>query len=161
MTAQLATTGVPTNVARAVHSIYSAHGGDNLAEHVLAAAEAGDPDLRGYFEWDDSAAARAYRLDQAQALVRRVRVTLIREGTPEPITVRAYVSGRDLPSRGDLGPGSYVAIEDVAGATDRASLMAAIERDVQRLRRKYAHVADFLQMAITASTTETTGAPPA
>lgn len=145
MSTDLATTGVPTEVAAAVRRIYTECGGHDLASNVLAAAAGGDSALHGYFEWDDSAAAAAYRLEQAQALVRRVKVTIIQQGAPEPISVRAYIAARELPAAEDRQPGSYVAIEEIAGATsEQAALMESIQRDVVRLRRKYQHVSDFL-----------------
>jgi hypothetical protein len=127
--------------------VYNECGGHDLAANVLAAAAAGDESLHGYFEWDDTAAAESYRLEQAQALVRRVKVTILSQGAPDPIVVRAYIASRELPADDDRPPGSYVAIEEIAGATsEQAALMESIQRDVIRLRRKYKHVSDFLSI---------------
>ena len=147
MTADLATVGVPQEVAAAVRRVYDECGGHDLAANVLAAARGGDPALHGYFEWDDSAAAEQFRIEQAQALVRRVKVRLIRQDNPEPVIVRAYIASRELPAEDDRPPGSFLAIEEIAGASaDQAALMESIRRDVSRLRRKYQSVADFLDL---------------
>ena len=147
MSADLATVGVPSEVAAAVRRVYDECAGHDLAVNVLAAARDGDPALHGYFEWDDSEAAEQYRLAQAQTLVRRVKVRLVRQDNPEPVIVRAYVAARELPAEDDRPPGSFLAIEEIAGATaDQAALMESIRRDVTRLRRKYQSVADFLSL---------------
>jgi hypothetical protein len=46
--------------------------------------------LHDYFEWDDSAAAEKWRLEQAGSLIRRVQVYVVKDGVKQP--VRVYVS---------------------------------------------------------------------
>lgn len=147
MSGDVAVTGVPAPVAEAVRAVYLRCGGANLAGSILEAAREGNEALRGYFEWDDTEAAEQWRLAQAQSLVRRVKVTLIRSADTDPITVRAYIAARELPSN-EAPAGSFVAIEELAGESDRqAALMQSIARDMARLRAKYRHVGDFLQIA--------------
>jgi hypothetical protein len=146
--------GVPPEAVAAIREVYAATGGSGLAPAVLdAAADPASP-LHRYFEWDDGEAAQQYRLAQAEALVRRVRVTLIpAEGGP-PIKVRAFVATRELreaaEALGDTGVaeaprGSYMAIEQVAGQTAyEQATVEAIRRDLSRLAVKYrAHAALF------------------
>lgn len=135
----LAISGVPHPVAEAIREAYLLEDGQRLPELVLAKAEAGDERLRGYFEWDDTAAGRAYRLDQAAQLVRRVKVTVLRSDQEPPIRVRAYIARKELPSdEENIEPGAYIAIEQVAGQTAyEASVQDAIKRDLLRLERKY------------------------
>lgn len=147
MSADIAVVGVPTDVAEAVRGVYVQCAGHDLAGNLLAAAAAGNETLRGYFEWDNDKAAHEWRLTQAEALVRRVKVTLIRGEDQEPITVRAYIARRELPQSADTKPGSFVAIEDIAGATEQeAALVESIRRDLRRLQAKYRHVQDFLSI---------------
>ncbi len=136
-------TGVPVPVAEAVREAYETAHGNDLPEHVLALAEKGDKRLVGYFEWDDAVAGREYRLVQAQMLVRRVKVQILRAEDEPPIRVRAYVARRDLTadSEDEVRPGGYVAIEEVAGQSAwESSVTEAIQRDLIRLKRKYQDV---------------------
>lgn len=156
MSAEIAVIGVSQEVAAAVRKVYDDCGGDNLVSNLLQAAERGDEALRAYFEWDDKKAAHEYRLVQAENLVRRVRVKLIRAEDSAPVVVRAYIARRELPAKEEASPsGSYVAIEDIAGASDQeAALVASIRRDVQRLQSKYRHVKDFLSIVTDALAAE-------
>lgn len=135
----VAISGVPQEVAAAIREAYIQEDGQRLPELVLAKAEAGDDRLRGYFEWDDSAAGHAYRLEQAAQLVRRVKVTVLRSPDEPPIKVRAYIARKELPATEEtIEPGAYIAIERVAGQTAyEASVQDAIRRDLLRLERKY------------------------
>jgi hypothetical protein len=58
---------------------------------VLEAARPEESPLHDFFEWDDSAAAEAYRIDQARELIRRVRI----EVTYEETTIRTVQYVRD------------------------------------------------------------------
>jgi hypothetical protein len=138
--------GVPQDAAAAIRNVYDATGGHGLPEAVLNAARDKSSPLHRYFDWSDKSAAAAYRMVQAEQLVRRVRVKVITSEDTPPVQVRAYVSRRELPAEevGDTVPGSYLAIEDVAGESDsQAALMQSIERDVLRLRNKYSNVREF------------------
>ena len=107
-------------------------------EAVLAAAADESSPLHDQFVWDDTEAARRYRLEQAGALIRRCKVTIV--GADEQThRVRAYVH---LPS--DEGRGRYVAT--VAALTDpeqRNVVLQQAVRDVAALRRKYKALIDF------------------
>ncbi len=145
----VAISGVPQEVAAAIREAYIEEDGQRLPELVLAKAEAGDKRLRGYFEWDDTAAGRAYRLDQAAQLVRRVKVTVLRSADEPPIKVRAYIARKELPSTEEnVEAGAYIAIERVAGQTAyEASVADSIKRDLLRLERKYRDTSMLFAMA--------------
>lgn len=147
--AEVQVTGVPAAVAEAIREAYNLEEGQRLAEHVLAKAEAGDARLRGYFEWDDSKAGAAFRLQQASALVRRVKVTVIRTPDLPPVHVRAYVARKELTQEAEnIEPGGYIAIEQVAGRTAyEASVQDSIRRDLERLKRKYDNTASLFEVA--------------
>lgn len=48
-------------------------------DDVLEEAESPDSPLHSFFEWDDSAAARAFRLSQARVLITRVKIVVTKE----------------------------------------------------------------------------------
>lgn len=50
--------------------------GDVRPDYVVEAARQPDSPLHPFFEWDDSVAAYEYRLNQARALIRSVRVDI-------------------------------------------------------------------------------------
>lgn len=88
---------------------------------VEAASDPGSP-LHDYFEWDDTEAARKYRLDQARTLIRVVRVDV--QTTTHAISTVAYV--RD-PALNNVQQG-YLHIEDVR--TDAEKAAAVMWREI-------------------------------
>ena len=141
--------GVTTDVAERLRKIYLKSGRDLREADVLADARDKASPLHSYFEWDDSAAAESFRLAQASALIRRVRVEVIALPDSQPIRVRAFVARRDLPAIAQTGEaGSYVAIEDVAGQTAyETSLRESIQRDLQRIRVRYENTSLLFEVA--------------
>lgn len=124
-------------VANELRALYERDGALTPEQVVAAAADEASP-LHSQFEWDDSAAAAAYRTAQAGALIRRCKVTIV-GADEETHRVRAYLN---LPA--DEGRGRYFATDDVL--TDPATrnvIMQQVARDVAALRRKYRGLADF------------------
>jgi hypothetical protein len=141
--------GVSPAVAAEIRQVYDICAGVEFAEQLVQAAQSPESALHNLFTWDNDEAAAEWRLEQARGLVRRVHVRVIRGETQEPIRVRAYVARRELPAAAFAPAGSFVAIEEVAGATEwEASVLYEISREVTRLRRKYDHVADFFKRAV-------------
>jgi hypothetical protein len=152
-------TGVAPAAAKAIRETYARTGGSGMAPVVVEDAKDPSSPLHRYFEWDDTAAAQAYRIEQAEALIRRVRVWVLpSEPDSKPIAVRAYVASRDLREAAeDLGDtevsespaGSYLALEEVAGQTAyEAALLDTIRTDFERLARKHrAHSDVFRSVA--------------
>lgn len=94
---------------------------------------ASDPEtaLHGEFTWDDTEAAREYRLEQARRVI-RVVVEIIPQSA-EPI--RAFVSL--VPDRRNRG-GGYRPMPDVLENADwREQLLAQALRELQSWRAKY------------------------
>ena len=60
------------------------HDGGLDAVQVVDAARDPASALHRYFEWDDSAAAAEYRLDQARAVIRSIKVTVVTKPGPNP-----------------------------------------------------------------------------
>jgi hypothetical protein len=69
----------------------SDHDGRLRAEAVVEFARNPKTELHRHFDWDDTSAATAWRLEQARQII-RVRVTLLDTGDGEEMMVRAYVS---------------------------------------------------------------------
>ena len=141
--------GVNQDVAQRLRALYVAAGNDLREQDVLNDARSKKSPLHSYFEWDDSKAAEAHRLEQAAALIRRVKVEVIVAEDKPPIKVRAYISRSELAASATPSePGSYVAIEQIAGQTaHEAQLRESMQRDLERMRRKYTNTDMFLELA--------------
>lgn len=126
------------------------HHGDLTPEIVVA--EASDPDhpLHDKFTWDDSEAARLYRMVQAQVLIRSVKVTVTPSGSTDPIRVRAFISRTEIdPDAAESGNGSYAAVESVmASDVDREKYLRQLEREWLSLKRRATGYREFAQMVL-------------
>jgi len=93
--------------------------------------------LHGWFEWDNTAAARMYRLEQARELIRSVSVTFVGNHHSEPSTVRAFVN---------LGDGSeYEHVVSVVAVPEKMDrLLAMAKREMDAFIKKYK---DFNELA--------------
>ncbi len=96
---------------------------------VVNEAEKATSPLHSEFEWDDSAAARSYRIEQARALIRSVRIVVRTDKTT--ITSVAYV--RD-PNVG--GAQGYLSVKKVRTDMDQS-------RDV--LRNEFGRATSILE----------------
>ena len=77
-----------TEVQNELVALYETHGALN-PEDVISAARNKNSALHDRFQWDDSAAAHQYRLEQARRLI-RVAVTVIPSLSNNP--VKQFVS---------------------------------------------------------------------
>jgi len=115
-----------------LQSIYDQKG-ELTPELVVQEAAQPDSPLRGYFDWDDSSAAHRFRLFQAAALIRRVKITV--ETSPERrIQVRAYTHVPQAQS--------YLPTPE-ALARHHDMVLADARRALASLRRKYENLVDF------------------
>lgn len=107
-------------------------GGGRLTPDAVV-ADAADPNspLHDAFEWDDSKAAQAYRIEQARVLIRSVEVTIRTDVT----ILRAPFYVRD-PQAGDNEQG-YVPVASLRTQKDLAREVAVAEfsRAAHYLRR--------------------------
>jgi len=105
--------------------IRALHGGILQAYDVLTEARNPDSPLHPMFEWDDQVAAHQYRLDQARALIREVRVEVVcrDEMVLAPLYVRQpdAKSGYVLVGEATANPAGILLQEDLA-------ILALIER---------------------------------
>ena len=126
----------PQVIGEALDQIRVASGGELQPIAVVDAARALDHPLHSHFEWDDSIAAESYRVSQARAIIRIVRVV-------DPAAddgARAFIS-----IASDRGT-SYRSLADVRNSADlRDSVLAAAERDLEAFERRYKNLREVLE----------------
>ena len=113
----------------ALKAIAKRDGGLLRPQAVVDAARPEDSPLHGAFCWDDTEAARLYRLDQAQRLIRRFTIEIESDG--ETVDIPAFINvSSDRSSGRDVNP--YRMTQDVMRSED---LLAAAEKDaIEQLR---------------------------
>ena len=106
-------------VRQELHRLADQHAGGLTPEMVVSAAADPSSPLHPHFEWDDSSAAKAYRLWQARSLIGSFEIIHVR-----PDGQRSTL--REFPSV-QLGPGDrrYIPIEIVAQDQDFLSAVIA------------------------------------
>lgn len=113
--------------------LYRKHG-TLTPEVVVQAAKNAKSPMHECFEWDDSAAGKAWREEQARSLIRSVRVEI----TTDTITVSAVAYVRD-PNAASEEQG-YVSVEQLQGNRRDACAVIVYECDrvlgmLERVRR--------------------------
>lgn len=128
----------PNIAGAALEEIERKHG-KVTPEIVLNEASANDHPLHGSFEWDDSAAARKWRLEQARYLVRMITVTIEQFDRPTP--VRAYVS---VTQSNEPDQRVYVGIESAMHDVEmREQVLSRAKRDLREWRERYAELREL------------------
>jgi len=98
---------------------------------VLREATQKQHPLHDYFEWDNSKAARAWRIEQASYLVRSIEVIVEEEDRPTP--ARAFVS-IEKPD----GERGYHNLDAVMRDSDmREQMLERARRELSEWRRRY------------------------
>lgn len=122
-------------------AINEAHG---VVTPPLVVDRARDPasPLHGYFEWDREQAAEKFLLIQAAALIRRVKLTVIRASTESKVVTVRAVRGIVSPvneRRSKSNPtGGYSPIEAVlADPARRSALLSTAHRELAAVRKKF------------------------
>jgi len=112
-------------------------------ERVVEFAQNPDSALHGKFCWDDTEAAKQYRMYQARQIIRvTVRMVQIPEHL-EPVEIRAFVS---LPDDRKAG-GGYRSIAKVIGDGDlRRQLLESAKEELAIFRRKYREIAELSEI---------------
>ena len=137
----------------ALQSLYDEHG-TLTPSLVVAAAVNPSHELHPRFVWDDSEAAKRYRLVQASGLIRSVHIRIDRGEDSEPVRVRAFVADREMslsqesPDSEDLC-GAYRPVEEVV-ASDvlRTAWFRSLTCEWQALKRKAGASKDFAGMVL-------------
>lgn len=131
--------GDPQVVGEALENIRLKHRGRLRPEAVVEEAEEPGSVLHGYFEWDDTEAARKYRLHQADYLIRAV-VVCPEEGERPFEPVRAFVCIEE--SSGVSRAFTHVC-EAMRDETLRRQVLERARAELAAWRRRYAHLAEF------------------
>ena len=128
--------------ADAIRDLAKKHG-SITAEIVLNEAKKKTSPLHAHFQWDDTAAARQYRLIQAAALIRRIKVEYT-VSENNSVRVRAFHNVSDLPEEGeDQVKGLFVTLETALSVENyRDQLLAQCKRDMQAFKAKYSALSE-------------------
>jgi hypothetical protein len=132
----------PQVIGAALEKISEDNKGELTPLAVVEKARAKSHPLHLHFEWDDSVAAEAYRLDQARSLIRLVRVE---DDDAAEGTSRAFISIND-------GDGSsYRPIASVKRSADlQLAVLKQAQRDLEAWERRYRELTDICQIVRTA-----------
>jgi|SRR5215472_15389160 len=124
-------------IGEALDAIRLANGGE-LHPHAVV-DDARDPKsaLHTHFEWNDAKAAENYRVDQARALIRCIRV-IDDDDRSRP----AYLSIRT-----DDGVTGYRTFQDVLSSADlRQRLLEQAERDLAAWTQRYRELREIVEL---------------
>jgi hypothetical protein len=123
------------------------HKGELTAQQVLEDAKKKTSPIHSFFEWDNSAAAEAYRLSQAQGLITAVVAIYTQDDQP-PVQTRASVSVPDRQT-GQVHEMSQVATHDAVLRRALRELMAWRKRyeDLSELAPVFS-VADLVEKSL-------------
>jgi hypothetical protein len=124
-------------LVRSLEEIRKESGGILRPADVVRVAEAEDHPLHSAFEWDDTEAAREYRLNQARHLI-KVAVMVMPQ-TEEPYQV--YVSMRA--DREGEGGGYRRVVDVLSREQSRTHLLEEAMRDLEYWQRKYAMLTEL------------------
>ena len=140
-----------------LQAIYDEHKRLTPTIVVTVAADPAHP-LHERFVWDDSEAARRYRLVQASGLIRSVSVVVERQDDKPPVRVRAFVADRDTSPApvtdddtedADDLTGNYRPVEEVVSSDVlRTAWFRSLQRDWQALRRRAGASREFADMVL-------------
>jgi len=127
------------------HKHCDEHGDRMGPEDVVAEAEKPTSVLHKYFEWDDGEAGHRYRLQQAQLLMRRVKITIERED-PETLVVRTVRvrAVQSVPKLREPGGRSYVMADRVIERPDfKKSLLNDVVAQLIALRKRFNEIKEL------------------
>jgi len=126
-------------VGEALEGIRRGRGGRLQARDVVKAARKKRSVLHRYFEWDDTEAARQYRLHQARYLIRAV--VLCPETDDQPFEpVRAFVST----SESEDEPQSFTHICEAMRDEDQCDqVLRRARSELASWRKRYAELREF------------------
>lgn len=127
-----------------IDALVTKHGGSLPPERVVEFASNPRTALHSAFQWDDTEAAREYRLWQARSLIRCL-VTIV-ECDGANVVTRAFVSLVEDRGQGEAG---YRPIETVlSDDAMRAKLLDAARQDMERFQVKYGTLAELASVFV-------------
>lgn len=128
----------PQIIGEALAKIADERKGELTPKAVVDAARVKTHPLNPHFEWNDSVAAEAYRLDQARNLIRIVRVE---DEAAEDGTSRAFISINDGDST------AYRPLDQIKKSADlQLALLKQADRDLQAFERRYNSLTDLCKV---------------
>lgn len=104
---------------------------------VVEAARDPEHPLHSRFEWDDTAAAEKWRLEQASQLLRVVRLPA-ENGRPSDLRAFVAVKGAET-HQADYVPTAEAMSDEFA----RRLVLRDMEREWKALKRRYEHMREF------------------
>lgn len=125
----------PQRIGEALAEIAAATEGHLTPRATVDAARDPRHTLHPHFEWDDAAAAEAYRLDQARELIRLIRIEddEHEEDPPAFLSVSEGKAGVSYRTYGDVM--SSVTLQD--------AVLKAAERDLRAFEARFARLIDI------------------
>jgi hypothetical protein len=126
----------PQRIGEALEAIRLENAGELHPQAVVEGARPPESPLHKYFEWRDEKAAALYRVDQARALIRSIRVVDDHERSrPAFLSIQA-----------DAGR-AYRSIADVMGNADlRERLLAQAQRDLDAWTLRYRELREIVEL---------------
>lgn len=142
-------------ITAAMLAISEAH--DGLLAPAIVVDAARDPfsPLHDEFEWDDDAAAEGYRLAQAGALIRRVRLHVIKQNPKtKKVTATMTRQFQSRPSQRSRDRG-YETVQDImADEEKRAELIEQVVHELRAYRKRYAELFELAEIWAAIDATE-------
>jgi hypothetical protein len=139
-------------------SIANANGGNLLPAHVVTAARDPNSILHHEFEWDDNEAGHMYRIAQAGALIRRVKLHIVQVGGgAKKVNINVTRAYQSLPSSRKTGKG-YDSIEDIMNnPTKRQEMLEGVQKELMAYHKRYSNLIELQDVwdAIELSVTKT------
>lgn len=131
------------STAEVIRALAAKNGGQVTPELILDAAKPKTSPLHSFFCWDNTKAANAYRLVQAQALIRRIKVTYLSHENRN-VRVRAFVNIEpEAEDEMDAETGIYISVEDALSSKSyRDQLLAQAKKDANTFKAKYAALSE-------------------
>lgn len=132
--------------AAEIERLSKMHDGGVTPRILLEAAKNPENPLHKAFEWDDTAAAEAYRLQQATTLIVQLKVEVVGDSTPRDVqlSVRAFAHvAKDENSAPDFRP-----MEAVMGDSyQRSQLLAKAAEDLRSWKARYGSLKEFAALS--------------
>lgn len=114
--------------------------GELTPQDVVDDARHDNSPLHSFFEWDDGAAAEAYRLNQARGLIRSVVAVYVSDDRPA-VRTKAYVH---LNEKG--APHYRETTQALSQAKTRQMVLQRAWRELQQWRQRYKDLAEFAKL---------------
>ncbi len=128
-------------IGREITALERRHG-EITPEALLDSARGRGHPLHRFFEWDDTAAAEAYRISQARKLIRSIEIVIEHDDKP-PMHVRAFVHVDATTDDGE-DAGRYVGTVRAMSAPElRQQIVDRALGELESWRKRYESFAEL------------------